>query len=62
MDTATIFYGLGMVALLLLLQGRSDDSTIDPRIVVVCRRVTYIANGCNAIAFLTALLTFCRHP
>lgn len=61
MDAAAFFSGMGVVALLLL-QGGSDVATIDPMIVVVCRRATYVAMGCEAIAFLTALLTFIRHP
>lgn len=62
MDVASFFSAMGVVALLLLLQGGSEGATIDPLMVVVCRRVTYLAMGCEVIAFLAAALTFTRQP
>jgi hypothetical protein len=56
MDAATFFSGMGVVAL--LLQGRSEDLMM----VVVCRRVTYTAMGCQGLAFFAAALTFTMDP
>lgn len=61
MDVASFLSAMGVVALLLL-QGGSEGATIDPLMVVVCRRVTYLAMGCEVIAFLAAALTFTRQP
>lgn len=52
MNAVSFFSGMGVVAL--LLQGRSEDLMM----VVVCRRVTYTALGCQGLAFVAAALTF----
>lgn len=58
-NTVSFFSGIGVVAFLLLLGGRSEDLVM----VVMCRRVTYTAMACQGLAFVAAALTFITyHP